>query len=177
MRRGAAVHRLRDHRGQAAVEFAMLFPFVLFLIMFLIEFGLVLHVNITVNNSAREAVRFAAVTTGLPDVTGLCLDDDIESIEERAVLHSRGLIDCDEVTVTYMHTDGVAGPLERGDGVVVTITHVYDFLTPFGELIGIFTPDQITVGACADGRLENALSLNDQQIVVPAYVDEGVDCT
>ena len=153
----------------------MLFPLVLFLIFFLIEFGLVLHVNITVNNSAREAVRYAAVTTGLPG----CDDTDgIESIEERAVGHSRNIISCGEVTVYYMHTDAAdtGDPFARGDGVAVTIVHEYQFLTPFGQLIGWAMTRDITVAACADGRLENALTLDGQDAVL-GNVNEGFDCT
>ena len=43
------------------MEFVLLFPFVLILILTIVEFGFALHSFVTVNNAASEAARFAAV--------------------------------------------------------------------------------------------------------------------
>src|SRR6266511_3807699 len=48
-------------RGQALVEFAMVFPLFLLLLMSIITFGLYVFYNQQLQNAAREAARYAAV--------------------------------------------------------------------------------------------------------------------
>ncbi len=57
-------------RGQSLVEFALVFPVVLAMLFGLIEFGRVIHAQVTVQNAAREGARFAITgqsLTGDPD--------------------------------------------------------------------------------------------------------------
>jgi hypothetical protein len=54
--------RMRDERrGQALVEFAVVFPIFLVLLMSVIIFGLYVFYNQQLENAAREAARYAAV--------------------------------------------------------------------------------------------------------------------
>src|SRR6266508_988954 len=48
-------------RGQALVEFALVFPLFLLLLMSIITFGLYVFYNQQLQNAAREAARYAAV--------------------------------------------------------------------------------------------------------------------
>jgi len=52
---------LRDGRGQALVEFALVFPLFLLLLMSIITFGLYVFYNQQLQNAAREGARYAAV--------------------------------------------------------------------------------------------------------------------
>jgi len=154
--------KLRSDGGQSAVEFTMLFPFILVLILIIIEFGFALHTNMRVTSSAREAARFAAVAN-LPSST--CVAG---SVEGRAIDTSGDLLGCADVTVGYLEQNLVAG-FSRGDAVVVRISHDYTPITPLGQLMSAFSfgafPTTFRMEACADVRLEGA-PVN--QTVLPA---------
>ena len=64
------MRRLRHEQGQAAVEFMLMFPFMLMLLLFIVEFGFILHAYISVVESAAEGARYAAV--GNPPCGGSC---------------------------------------------------------------------------------------------------------
>jgi len=52
---------LRNEKGQSLVEFAILLPLLLLLLMGILEFGLMLNSYLTINNSAREGARLGIV--------------------------------------------------------------------------------------------------------------------
>jgi len=52
---------LRNEKGQSLVEFAILLPVLLLLLMGILEFGLMLNSYLTINNSAREGARLGIV--------------------------------------------------------------------------------------------------------------------
>jgi len=47
--------------GQAMLEFALVLPFILLLIILFIEFGRVVYYNTALNNAVRDGARFATV--------------------------------------------------------------------------------------------------------------------
>lgn len=51
----------RNEKGQSLVEFALVLPLLLFLIMGIIQFGLVLSGYVTVSNAAREGARVGII--------------------------------------------------------------------------------------------------------------------
>jgi Flp pilus assembly protein TadG len=52
---------LRDERGAAAVEFALLLPVLLLLVFGLMEFSRLYNVQISLSNAAREGARSMAI--------------------------------------------------------------------------------------------------------------------
>lgn len=52
---------LRDEEGQNLVEFALLLPVLLYILMGIIQFGLIFAVYVTINNSVREAARWGSI--------------------------------------------------------------------------------------------------------------------
>lgn len=52
--------RFSERRGVAAVEFAFVLPFLLLLLIGIWELGRIIHVQIILNNAARDAARLAA---------------------------------------------------------------------------------------------------------------------
>jgi Flp pilus assembly protein TadG len=70
--RGAS--RLRDERGAAAVEFALVLPLLVVILFGILEFGRALHISHVVTDAAREGARRAVVRDGqnkqttVPDV-------------------------------------------------------------------------------------------------------------
>ncbi len=142
---------LRSERGAIVIGMALLLPFILLLIMMIVEFGFALQTKISVNNAASEAARYAAVANP-SDVT--CAPG---SIEYRALQTGGGRLLCSEITVLYQDEGGLAA-IERGDGVAVFIQHEYQTITPVGALLNIVSggtiPATFTLGACSDSRLE-----------------------
>ena len=51
----------KTQRGQALVEFALILPLLLMVVCAILQFGLVFHAYLTVNEAAREGARLAAV--------------------------------------------------------------------------------------------------------------------
>lgn len=149
--------RLGGETAQAMVEFVLLFPLLLFVVLILVEFGLVLSAYIRINNAASEAARYAAVGSA-PFAGGAC-DSAVPSpsIEGLAARTSSGLITCDEVTVGYLKRMPDASYV-RGDAVSIRIDHVHQLITPLGDFANAFSfgafPNQLTMGACAESRLE-----------------------
>jgi Flp pilus assembly pilin Flp len=59
------LHRWRDDRGAAAVEFGLLLPVLTLLVFGTIEFGRAWNVRQTLTDAAREGARVAAVNNGI----------------------------------------------------------------------------------------------------------------
>jgi Flp pilus assembly protein TadG len=147
---------LHSDAGQTAAEFAMLFPFMMLLLLFFVEFGFVLHNWVTVNNAAAEAARYAAVGNLPNTVPGTCPTATPLSIESRARQASGNQVLCNEVVVGYHKFAGTN--VERGDGVSVRISHVYQTVTGLGNVLHLVTggvlPTTLTMSSCADARME-----------------------
>lgn len=144
------LHRRQD--GQAAVEFILMFPFVMVMFLFIVEFGFVLHSYISVIQSAAEAARYAAI--GNPPGAGTCTAGD-GTVRGRALASSNVPVTCAEVTVRYQPDL----PVTRGDIVAVKVDHVYTPKTPLGQMLSFVSfgtfPTSITMGSCFDARLES----------------------
>jgi len=146
----------RSDDGQALVETVLLFPFLLVMVLVLVEFGFAFNAFITVNSASAEAARYAAVGGPLDD--GLCSPSASPvSIEGVAVRASGAAVDCADVDVTYMKLMP-GGQYVRGDAVTVRVTRTYATVTPLGELFSKFSfgtfPSEMTLSACSEARLE-----------------------
>jgi Flp pilus assembly protein TadG len=54
-------HRLRQEHGQSFVEFVIILPFLVFLVLAIVQFGKGFHDYITITDAARVGAREAAV--------------------------------------------------------------------------------------------------------------------
>ena len=68
--RGGTRHRLSERRGQSLVEFALVLPILLLLVVGILELGVAFRTFQVVTNAAREGARTAVVRTDLSDVIG-----------------------------------------------------------------------------------------------------------
>ena len=134
----------RSERGQSLVEFALVLPIFLVLVLGIIDFGLGLKSWITITNAAREGARYAAVTCGeVSDDT-----DVIAKTEDAAADLS------EDVTVTVTNCPG-----ESTESVVVEVDYDYSLITPLGGLLsmlgdGVGLPDTIALSSSSDMRVE-----------------------
>ncbi|MBT2500744.1 pilus assembly protein [Agromyces sp. ISL-38] len=125
------MHKRRgDDRGAAAVEFALVLPLLLVLVLGILEFGRVFNIQIALSNAAREGARYMAVHDDPAAATGAAIaaaliDPEISSGQVSITPSScDGLEDASvEVTIDYtveLMTGwfGVSLPLE-GKGVMI----------------------------------------------------------
>ncbi len=84
----------RRGAGQALVEFALVLPLILLIIVLFLEFGRIIYIHTTLNNAVREGARFAVVQQ-FPSAAQRELD-----IRARVVGYAIGyLLDTDDVSV------------------------------------------------------------------------------
>jgi len=135
-RRTAA--KLKDERGQAAMELLLVFPTFLLVTLLVIELGLWMYQSVTVANAVREAARYASVNCpGAPTC-------DAGTVGAYAGTKSHGLLTPSDVDVRWI--DRGTGLGKKGSSVVVDANHTYDFL--------FFPGISVPVVSCADMRLE-----------------------
>lgn len=66
---GRSIYARRKERGQELVEFALILPLLLLLLVGIFEFGYVVFVQNTLSNAVREGARYGAVKSD--DETGI----------------------------------------------------------------------------------------------------------
>lgn len=156
------MRRLHKQDGQAAVEFILMFPFMLLVLLFIIEFGFILHAYISVVESAAEGARFAAV--GNPPAAGSCAVND-GTVQGRTIAASNSQVACADVTVRYAGTT----PVKRGDVVAVKINKTYATVTPLGGILTFMSlgtfPGTLTMKSCFDARLESGPTVQTNVVI------------
>ncbi|MGI6093514.1 MAG: TadE/TadG family type IV pilus assembly protein [Negativicutes bacterium] len=125
---------IRDNRGQAVVEFALIVPVLLLLVLGIMEFSMVIHQYMVVAGASREGARAAALGGS---------DADIEAAVQNAVsgLDSAKLIVTPSPTPTRT----------QGDPVTVTVTYPFKPVTP---LIGAFFSEDYRIKGITVMRVE-----------------------
>lgn len=120
-------------RGQSLIEFALVFPLLILIILGTFDFGLLFMTYHTVQNAGREGVRYAVVLRDL-------LDDDPRVINKVESLIPDGEIFSnfnDNITSTGVSDS--ACEANNDQEVTVTITGTYNFV--FLRIIGINSID------------------------------------
>jgi len=112
-------------RGQALVEFAMVVPLLLMLLLGVYEFARAWNVYEVLTDAAREGARRAVVDDGT--VT----EDQVKSAIIAAGQRAAITISTDRITVTDFHTG-------RGNETVVRVEYDYE-LDWVGAFIGLAT--------------------------------------
>ncbi len=124
--------RSRNHeRGQAAVEFALVLPFLLVMLIGIVEFGQAWNQHQVITDAAREAARKAAIS-----------DEDVTlAMVEKAAndAMAAGAIPPARATIVANNWDG-----PTNTDVIVTIDLPYRF-TFFGPLVKWSTGNSMIV--------------------------------
>lgn len=118
--------RLRDERGASAVEFGMIVPLLLVLLLGIIEFGHAFQVQGTLSASAREGARRMALQNDQAQAR--------DAVQEAAAALSPGITDA------QISIDPASCPVasDTDTDVVVTISYPMPFLTGFfGATVGL----------------------------------------
>ena len=116
-----------SERGAAAVEFAILLPLLLMLVLGTIEFGRAYNAQITLTNAARDGVRVMAINND-PTAAKKAAQNAAASVSTIPVsditLSSTTCSTGNQVTLTIKYTlstiTGIAGPFPMtGKGVML----------------------------------------------------------
>lgn len=125
---------ITDDRGQALVEFALVVPVLLLLVLGIMEFGMVIHEYMVVTGAAREGARIAALGGN---------DTAVETaVKDAAVNFDKADI---RVTVSPSPTR------IQGEPVTVTVTYPFKPVTP---LIGAVFSAGYNINGAAVMRVE-----------------------
>ena len=125
---------IKNNRGQALVEFALIIPVLLLLVVGVMEFGLVINQYMVVAEAAREGARSAALGGSNATVTTV-------------VKTAASSIDTSQLTVTISPTTTRV----RGSGVTVTVQKPVASIT---KMMTPFFPAGFTVQGVATMRVE-----------------------
>ena len=114
---GAAGSRGGHERGAAAVEFALVLPILLVILLGILDFGLYYYNDLQLTHAARDAARYVSVGN---------------------VGDANAAIDGASATlVSTTITSRLVNPGSTGNEATVTLTATYTLLTPLPRLIGI----------------------------------------
>lgn len=108
--RWALSSQIRRQRGQTMVEFAIILPLLLLLILGILQLGVVYNNYVTLTQASRAGARQAAVGRGIADPVG--------SAVSRVRTQAAGL-DQTRLSVT------VTSPWTQGSNVTVTASYPY----------------------------------------------------
>jgi Flp pilus assembly protein TadG len=141
---------LRDERGVVAVEFALIFPILVLLVLGIIEFGAGFHAWDATQNAAREGARLGAVDASPSDIT-----DRVRGTT--SFLNQSNLT----VTIQCQRNGGAfftcsSNPTQwvEGDIVRVTVQYHYGYITPLPRFVGMGADMQMR--SVAEARFEGA---------------------
>lgn len=121
-------------RGQAMVEFALVLPILLIILLGIMEFGLVFHEYLVVTHAAREGARVAVLG-----------GTDAEILS--TVTSAADSIDRGSLTTTI-----VPGVRVRGEQVTVQVTNAVPLITPLFS--AIFPQNPFPVSGTSIMRVE-----------------------
>jgi hypothetical protein len=191
-------HPLKGERGQGLVEMMLVLPFLLILVVGLVEAGVALNRQLTVVNAAREGARFGAFGATPGDIhaqTLLATSQMFEFTEQSAVvavIHATTNGDGSDfeewieniypgdATVPHVTPEEVLAQLNaEGDsaGVRLVVVDVrYDHQSMLGlPFVGALS-DQIPIGSWTVMRLPSPYARNPGCCVYPIAVkDTGVN--
>ncbi len=124
-------------RGAAAVEFALVFPLLVLLVMGIIDFGWMLMKANLVNNAARDSVRIASLNGPYTEVKQT-LDNGLGAagIELSDVT---SVITCSNASGTPCDGTATSFDTNAGSGstVIVRVSYTHQWLTPIGALCNL----------------------------------------
>lgn len=134
----------RDDRGQSLLEFAILVPLLLLLLVGVFEFGRAWNVYQVVVNAAREGGRVAALPTGFANA---------DSVRRRISSHLRAArLDPGSAEVALEDVDGRPGTI-----AVVTVSYPYEFraVGPLARLLAAGSGPSGTVVLRSTAQMRN----------------------
>ena len=134
------VERMNEdrERGAALVEFALVLPILLVILLGIVDFGLYFYNDLQLTHAARDAARY--LTVGGPDATAkanAAIDDAAGRLTDNTDPPTRNLL-----------------PGSSGNPATVGLTTTYHCITPLPNLVPGIEDGQISIDASAVMRVE-----------------------
>ena len=126
---------IKNERGQAMVELALVLPVLLLLLMGIVEFCRVFHSYLVITNASREGARVAVL--GKSDT----------EIESRVAQVTAGL------DAANLQTDVTPSPAERISGTIATVEVHYQIPLIF-PLFETVAPNPLPIASRTSMRVE-----------------------
>ena len=130
-------------RGQALVEFAIVFPFIVIFLFGIIDLGLMLNRRITLEHAVREGARYAAVHDACTDIQ--------DRTKERA---GNAIPDRNTVSVSYEDNPAPGGS-------TVKVSAPFDWKFPFMSVFSWFHDDVGEIHGHVSGEAMLELEVTD----------------
>lgn len=112
---------IKNQKGAAAVEFAIVFPLLLVLVFGIIEFSIMLYNKAMITNASREGAR-AGIVFANPRIP----DTDIASVIDTYCSNSLITFGTQNTPVVTISRSGAG--TEAGDNLSVSVSYHYDYL-------------------------------------------------
>lgn len=126
---------LRNNKGQSLVEFAIILPILLLLIMGIFEFGMMLNSYLAIQNGAREGARAGIVGSSNGDIQNL-------------IASASPSLNSGYLTVDITPSDGSR---KSGDTLTVKVNYDYHLTVP---IISSLFSNNVTLTAQTSMRIE-----------------------
>jgi Flp pilus assembly protein TadG len=123
--------RLSSECGAELIEFALVFPLLLMVVLGIVDFGFLFQRMEVVTNAAREGARIAV----LPGYATADVTARVTNYVQTGGLPTTGTNPVIQVTNVSIPT-GAGGPNLTGKRVLVTYTHSYVFIGPIAGWFG-----------------------------------------
>jgi Flp pilus assembly protein TadG len=127
---------LKNQKGQALVEFAVILPLLLLIIMGIIEFGLMLNSYLTVRNVSREGARAGIVGSTNTEIENTIISTSPNLEEDN--------LDIDIVPLNQVDR-------KSGGTLTVQVTYKYKLIVP---IISSLLGNEIDLKAQTSMRIE-----------------------
>lgn len=105
---------LKNEKGQSLVEFALILPLILLILMGILEFGVMLNSYLAINHASKEGARLGALG-----------GTDAQVLQE--ILDISPALDTSKITV---HINPAQGFRTRGTALTVTVDYNYQVMLP-----------------------------------------------
>jgi Flp pilus assembly protein TadG len=126
---------LKNQKGQALVEFAVILPLLLLLIMGIIEFGMMLNSYLTVRNVSREGARAGIVGSTNAEI-------------ENTIISTSPNLEESKLTINITPAEGSR---KSGDTLTVQLNYKYELIVP---IISSLLGNEIDLKAQTSMRIE-----------------------
>lgn len=128
-RPGVAAHE----RGQSLVEFALLLPVLLLILLGAVDLARVYTTQVTITNAAREGARFGAANrTNTPEIQNKAVQE--ASSSGVAISTSDVAVACFPFAGNTPFASCIDSGIVAGDRLRVTVTHAFPLIT--GGILG-----------------------------------------
>jgi Flp pilus assembly protein TadG len=133
----------RNERGQALVEFALVVPLLLIMVMAIIDFGRAWNLHQTITDAAREGARQSVISNAVTEDSAVAI--------VAGVIRASGF---DPADATVGFPDGFKTGRGQETTVTIEMPYRFGFLAPFIQLVTLDNSDAIRLRTYARMRNE-----------------------